>query len=61
MWKGLLLALNHAFDRRSMDLLALPSYCEQEAERVGAGGDLVVSGDGVLPFVSSYGWECARR
>ena len=43
MWKGMLLALNHAFDRESMDLLLF--LYRQRRQRV-----LRVTGDGALTF-----------
>ena len=51
LWKGLLLALNHAFDRKSMDLL---NYLTKQWDAT------TYSGDGVLQFAGLIAAGLAR-
>lgn len=43
-WKGMLLALNHAFDREAMDLLLFLYHTEQSSQNIW------FTGDGILKF-----------
>jgi hypothetical protein len=52
-WKGMLTALNHAFDLETIDLLLFLSKNEQQIK------DLYLSGDGVLKFTRLISAELA--